>query len=317
MMRYIAVSFLCLFFAFHWASCSPKTKTSRGVVIRVGDRSITGDDVQRMVKNTALENGIPKSLVWSSINGLVNRIVDDSLILEYGKDHGITLEEIELERAIQDIVEDYPGDSFKDTLLTRCIDYNEWKQRLREQLLINKIVKRQNESLAPISHNAIESYYQERSDEFWHPPRVRLLHIISLQRRDVEAVRSRLERGEDIAQLIKGQSIHPGVQVDYGKEWNTRDMLPQPLAEAAFSIPIGELSTIIKTPYGFHIIKVVKRELAGRKNLIEVIGEIEKVLLDSTIERHYTQWLEQLRKEYTISVNYTLLDQVRDMNDSH
>jgi len=315
MMRYVAVSFLCLFVVSHWAACSPNTGSSRSVVIRVGDRSITADEIQKIVNSTALENGIPKSLVWSSINGLVSKIVDDYLILEYGKDIGITLEEIELERAIQDIVRDYPGDSFKETLLIRCIDYEEWKQKLREQLLIDKIVKKQNESLAPISHNAIKSYYLERSDEFWHPPRVKLLHIITPTRSVAEAVRARLEGGDDVAQLIKEQSIYPGIQVDYGRDWNTKDILLQPLAEAAFSLPIGELSDIIKTPYGFHIIKVSKRELAGRKQLIEVIGEIERALLNSAIEYHYTQWLEQLREEYTISVNYTLLDQVRAMDD--
>jgi foldase protein PrsA len=315
MMRCVVVSFLCLFFVSHWAACSPNKVSSRSVVIRVGDRSITVEEIQKVVNSTAFENGIPKSLVWSSINGLVNKIVDDSLILEYGKDMGITLEEIELERAIQDIVRDYPGNSFKETLLIRCIDYDEWKQKLREQLLIDKIVKKQNESLSPISHDAIKSYYQERCNEFWHPPRVKLLHIITPTRSDAEAMRARLEGGDDAAELIKEQSLHPEIQVDYGRDWITKDILPQPLAEVAFSLPIDELSDIIKTSYGFHIIKVAKRELSGKKQLIEVIGEIEKALLNSAIEAHYTQWLEQLREEYAISVNYTLLDQVRAMDD--
>lgn len=315
MMRYVTFSFLCLFFLSTWSACSPKEGSSQRVVIRAGDQSITVEDIKRIVNITSLENGIPTRVVWSSINGLVNKIVNDSLILEYGKDRGITLDEIELERAIQDIVRDYPDDSFKETLLTRCIDYNEWKQRLREQLLIKKIVKEQTESLPPISYNAIKAYYQGRREEFQHPPRVRLLHIITKTRSDAEAVLARLESGEDMAKLAKEQSIRHGLQRDCGKSWNTRDMLPQPLSEAAFSIPVGKLSNVIETPYGFHIIKVLKRELAGRKELLEVLGEIEKTLLSQVIERHYTQWLEQLRKDYPVTVNYTILDKIRTMNE--
>jgi foldase protein PrsA len=287
------------------------------MVIRVGDRSITGEDITRIVNFTSLENGIPVNVVWSSINGLVNKIVDDSLILEYGKDKGISLGEIELERAIQDIIRDYPEESFKETLLTRCIDYNEWKQRLREQLLIRKIVRKRTASIGPISYDSIRSYYEQRPEEFSHPPRVKFVHIIATTRSDAEALLSRIKGGEDMEEMVQKLSLDHGIQGDCGTSWNSKDMLPQALSEAAFSLPIGEVSPIIQTAYGFHVIKVLQRELAGRKDLLEVMGEIEETLLSKDRETHYTLWLEELRKNYPVAVNYTLLDKIRTMNEDH
>ena len=283
----------------------------------MGDRLITVEDIERIVNITSLENGVPKKVVWSSINSLVVRIVDDSLILEYGRDRGIILSEAELERAIQDIVKDYPESNFKETLLTRCIDYNEWKERFRGQLLIKKIVKDHIDSLAPISYQAIKSYYQDKKENFRHPPRAKFMHIVTKNKREAETTLSRLKGGEDMAELVKEQSIHSGIQGDYRMNWNTEDTLPKPLSDIIFSIKVDKLSNIVKTPYGFHIIKVVERQGAGRKELPEVMGEIENRLLSIAIERHYTAWLIELRNNYPVKVNYTLLDKIRTINEDN
>jgi foldase protein PrsA len=291
------------------------TGSNQDVVIRVGDRSITGEDITRIVNLTSLENGIPADVVWSSMNDIVNQIVDHALILAYGESKGIELDEIELERHIQDIMKDYPGESFKDILLTRYIDYNEWKKRLREQLLVRKIVRQRMKSIDPVSYDAIRSYYDQMQEEFSHPSRVKFVHIIAVTRSDAEAVLSRLREGEEIESMVQGKGLGNGIQVELGTSWHSKDSLPSALSEAAFSLPIGELSPIIQTPYGFHVIKVIKRELAGMKDLIEVMEEIEETLLNKEIEELYVKWLGELREEYPVAVNYTLLDTIRLINE--
>jgi parvulin-like peptidyl-prolyl isomerase len=279
------------------------------VVVKVADRVVTLGDLERIVTITSIENGVSKKLVWSSIDSLTDRIVDDLLILEYGEEAGITIPDIELERAIQDIVKDYPEDSFKETLLNRCIDYDEWKQRLREQLLIEKIMNEQASSLPPISHHAIKAYYEERKEDFQHPPRVKLLHIVTKKREEAEALLARIKQEEDMKSVLKEKAGDLASRGDQGEQWRTEDILPPELSEKAFSMEIGTISDVIETQYGFHIIKVLKREPAGRKGLIEVIPEIENTLLREALETHYRVWLEELRKRYPIKINHALLEQ--------
>ena len=307
--RDVGLPLLCLCFLVAWPSCSPQGGSSQTVVVKVGDRVVTLGDLERIVTITAIENGISKKLVWSSIDSLTDRIVDDFLILEYGEEAGITLPDMELERTIQDIVKYYPDDSFKETLLNRCIDYDEWKQRLREQLSIEKIMNEQASSLPPISHHAIKAYYDGRNEEFQHPPRVKLLHIVTKEKEDADALLARIEQEEDIKNILKEKAGDLALRGDRGEQWRTEDMLPPELSEKAFSMEIGTISDVIETQYGFHIIKVLKREPAGRKGLLEVLPEIEKTLLREAVERHYRVWLEELRKRYPIKINHALLEE--------
>ena len=71
---------------------------------------------------------------------------------------------------------------------------------------------------------------------------------------------------------------------------------------------VGKTSTIIETQYGFHIIKVLKREPAGRKGFLEVVAEIEKRLVSEATEQRYRVWLQELRDTYPTKVDYPLLD---------
>jgi hypothetical protein len=305
--RDVGLPLLCLCLLVAWQSCSPKGGSSRSVVIEVGDRVVTLGDLERIVTITSIENGISKKVVWSSIDSLTDRIVDDSLVLEYGEEAGITIPDIELERAIQDIVKDYPDDSFKETLLNRCIDYDEWKQRLREQLSIEKIMHEQASSLPPISHHAIKAYYDERKEEFQHPPRVKLLHIVTKEKEEAEALLARIKQEEDMKSILKERAGDLALGEDQGEQWRADDMLPPELSEKAFSMEIGAISDVIETRYGFHIIKVLKREPAGRKGLLEVLPEIENTLVGEAVERNYRVWLEELRKRYPIKINHALL----------
>lgn len=314
--RYIISPMLCFFLLFTLSACSPTAESNKAVVIRVGDRVVTVGDIKREVHIASVENKVPQKAVWSSINEFIDRIVDDSLVLEYGKENGIALTEIELEKAIQNIVKDYPENSFNEMLLSRCIDYNEWKKRFSKHLLIKEIVKEKTASLPPISYHAIKSYYQERKEDFLHPSRSKFVHVVTKTRKEAEALLARLKGGEDIKELVKEQSLRSGIRGDYGLHWKAKYILPSPLSDIIFTIPVGEVSNIIKTPHAFHIIKVLKREPPGVKDLLEVEGEIENMLLNKAVERRYTAWLKELRNIYPIKVNYTLLDKLRAVNEN-
>ena len=315
--RYVISLFFCLFLLCALSACSPTAESNKAVVIRVGDRVVTVGDIKKEVHIASVENNVPQKTVWSSINELVNRIVDDALLLEYGEKNGIFLNEFELEKVIQNIVKDYPENSFNEMLLSRCIDYNEWKERFSEHLLIKEIVEKQTASLPSISYHAIKSSYQEKKEDFFHPSRSKFVHIVTKTRKEADVVLARLKGGEDMNKIVKEQSMRSGINGDYGMYWKNIDIFPSPLSDIIFSIPVGKFSNIIKTSYGFHIIKVLKREPPGVKDLLEVKGEIENRLLNKAMKRRYTSWLQELKNNYPITVNHLLLDKLRAGNENN
>ena len=311
MIRYFISLFLLIFILLTVSACLFNERSDKNVVITVGDQAITSEDIVKEVNITAFENGIPRRVVWESIDDLIDRIVDNSLILEFGKAKGINLTDAELQKAIENIVKDYPDNSFKETILTACIEYDEWKARFRKQLLVEKITKKEMESLPPIPYPDVKSYYQERKEEFWHPPRAKYMHIVSRARKDAEAILTRIKEGEDMAELVREKSHNSGLPGEDGKDWRAKDTLPEPLSDIVFSMPLGKLSDIIETKYGFHIIKVLQREPEGEKELLEVSNDIEKRLLAEARERHYLVWLGKLRNNYTIKVDHASLNGIR------
>jgi len=141
------------------------------------------------------------------------------------------------------------------------------------------------------------------------------VHIITKTKNEAEALLNRLKEGEGMKELAKDKSLQYGIYTDYGKDWKTKDILPPSLSNTIFSIPIGKTSQIIKTPYGFHIIKVLKRESPGVKDILEVKNEIENRLRAKAIQRLYTAWLQELRNSYSVTINHALLDNLREIHE--
>jgi FKBP-type peptidyl-prolyl cis-trans isomerase (trigger factor) len=94
------------------SACSNVDRSAERVVLSVGDRSITVDKLKKDIKRITLEMGITDQGVKQLIPALTNRIIDNYLILEYGKINGITVSENELNAVIKDIKKDYPEKVF-------------------------------------------------------------------------------------------------------------------------------------------------------------------------------------------------------------
>ncbi len=150
-----------------------------------------------------------------------------------------------------------------------------------------------------------------------HPLRSKFVHIVTKTRKEAKAILTRLKEGEKMKELAREQSLQSGIHGDYGMHWKTKYMLPPSLSEIIFSIPVGKISSIIKTSYGFHIIKVLKRQPPGVEGLLEVESKIENRLLNKAIERRYTAWLKELRDNYPVKINHALLDKIREINEKN
>ena len=281
----------------------PKEKA----VITIGKRSITADDLKKDIKRIAFEMGITDIEMDHEIKPIVDKIIDDCLILEYGRNKGIIVSENELESAIKVIQIDYPEKDFKEILLQEYVDYEEWKEILRQQLLVKKIIKKASEGIAPITFSEIKTYFDSHQDEFKHPPMVKFRQIVKRNREEAEKILKRLKKGENMDEVARKHSITPEAKDGGEVGWIARGDLEESMEKAIFSLQPGKISPIIKTPYGFHIFEVVSRRPAGLKSLPEVMPEIESKLFYQKKESFYRRWLKELRGLFSVKVNQELL----------
>ncbi len=150
----------------------------------------------------------------------------------------------------------------------------------------------------PVSDSEVKSYYDEHPDKYKHEKEVHARHIlISLKpsgatEQDIEASRAEAQKileeakkGKDFAELAKKYSQDPGSAKQGGDlGWfDAKKMVPE-FSEAAFSLQKGQISDVVKTSYGFHIIKVEDVREARTTPFEEVKGEIAKQLRTEAVQ---------------------------------
>jgi len=118
----------------------------------------------------------------------------------------------------------------------------------------------------------------------------------------MEEILAKAKSGEDFAELAKTYSEDPGSKANGGLYENIqKGAMVKPFEERAFSLPIGEISDVFETQYGYHILKVIQRN-KETKPLEEVRQQIEETLRKQRYSDAYQEALENLKAQYDYKV---------------
>ena len=155
------------------------------------------------------------------------------------------------------------------------------------------IIERVAPSATPVSDQELQAYYDQHRDEYRLPEQVKVTHILiktplpgpdgKVDEKGVEAARQKAEdvlkqvkAGGDFAKLAGQYSDDPGSAKNGGElGWIGRGRTVPEFEKASFSLAKGQTSDLVKSSYGFHIIRVEDKQEAHVKTLAEVKGEIE------------------------------------------
>jgi peptidyl-prolyl cis-trans isomerase C len=272
-------------------------------VITVGKTSVTKDELRRDIGRIVSEMGMSDEEAKLAIKSIIGNITEKYLIMEYGKEEGITLQDDELKSAISDIKKDYPEDTFNKMLLERYIDYDTWEEELRQDLLNKKIITKVFEGMPPVSFNDTLAYYESHRNEFIRPRMVQLRQIVTRSREDAEKILDRLAKGDAMEKLAKEYSITPEAKNGGILGWVAKGELEENIEEIVFALPINKKSPILESPYGYHIFEVLSISDEGFKTLPEAKAEIESILTLQKREAFYGKWVEGLKNRFPITID--------------
>jgi foldase protein PrsA len=116
-------------------------------------------------------------------------------------------------------------------------------------------------------------------------------------RNKMEGILNRAKAGEDFAELATEYTEDPGSKNTGGLYENfPRGQMVQPFEDAAFSVPVGEISDIVETQYGYHILKIVARNKF--KSLEQPNPQLEQQLKSRKKQQAYQDYLTKLKEEY-------------------
>jgi len=279
-------------------------------VMVIGSKRLSCDALKKEIEFIGGGMPVPVKHAKEIKTRLIEQIIDYYLIIEYGKQNNISISEKEFQRNLKEIRREYSEDAFRKVLLQGYVDRALWEHRLRNQLLVGKVIKQVLEKTTSPSYEEIKIYFQKNRNEFRSPEMLRFRQIVCKSKKEAEKLRDRIHAGEDMGKLAKKHSIAPEAENGGEVGWVARGVLDKSMENALFSIQRGKISPIVKTSFGYHLFEVMSHRPAGVKGLQEVIHEIESLLIRQKHEVFYRKWLEKLRSDFEVKVNQDMLNKL-------
>ncbi|MFQ5692964.1 MAG: peptidylprolyl isomerase, partial [Nitrospinota bacterium] len=191
---------------------------------------------------------------------------------------------------------------------------NEYRDRVGEEILIRKVVNIEVRSRVSVTTEEVRAYYDANLSEFMPPERLRARHILFLapvnasdevetaRRKAAEAVLAKIRAGADFGEMAKRYSQDPSAARggDLGVI-RRGEVLPN-FERVLFAMKPGEVSEVVRTRAGFHIIQLIERLPRKPKPFRRAESEIRNKLFRKKGSVRFRRWMEELKKRAYIEV---------------
>ncbi|WCJ58455.1 peptidylprolyl isomerase [Fontisphaera persica] len=201
-----------------------------------------------------------------------------------------------------------------------------YRERLLEQAICEEVINREVRDKNQVTEAEIKKFYDENPKEFEQPEQVRAAHVlISFKdptdpnpnpgaKRDLpaaqkeekkklaESILARAKKGEDFAKLAKEFSDDPGSKDKGGEYTFARGRMVPEFEAAAFATPPGQVSDLVTTVFGYHVIKVLEKIPAQKVELAKVADDIKRYLANEKVQEEMPKYLQKIREEAKVEI---------------
>jgi len=178
---------------------------------------------------------------------------------------------------------------------------------LRKRLIVETYLKKKVEQDAQISDAELKKFYDENKDKFKTGEQLKASHILVKSEKEAQDILAQLKGGANFEDLAKKYSTDSTAAKGGDLGWFSKGAMVPEFDKAAFGLKEGELSGIVKTQFGFHIIKVTGIRPAGIRTFDEVKEQIKTTLLPGKQQEIFQKMKEDLKKNAKVTINEDVL----------
>jgi peptidyl-prolyl cis-trans isomerase C len=295
----------------------PVPATLPDVVARVNGDPCSRGELERAIRNVEQRAGrpVPAEQRDQVFRGVLNELLNFKLVQAEGKARGITVTDQEIDERIAEIRKQVPNDeAFQQALKQRQMTVGDLRNETRTEILVNKTMESEIASKVVVSQADLDEYYKQNPDQFKQPEQLRASHILfsvdssatadfrKTTRDQAEGVLKRAKAGEDFAALAKQYSKDGSAQQGGDLNFFPRGQMVPAFDQAAFALKPGEISGIVETQFGFHIIKATEYKPERIVPLAEVSDRLSGFLRQRKQQQLVQQFVESLKAKYKVEV---------------
>ena len=291
------------------------------VVARVNGKAVLGRDLEQRIREELLDIGSP---AWQSLREdyrqeLISRhltsLIGTELIYQNAVASGIQVTDAEVQAEFDKVAQNFASDAALNTeLASRGMERVDLRKELEKTLVVNRYIQQNVDKKISVIPAEVSEYYLKHPDEFKHPDIIRTSHILiavpenataaqdSAARQRAEALLVRVRKGEDFAKLARENSMDSSASNGGDIGYTEKGQLDPAYENAAWSMTVGQTSGIIRSSFGYHIIKVTEKKKAGSATLDEARDQLTNFLKEQKRAAEMDKMIKEMRAKAKITV---------------
>jgi peptidyl-prolyl cis-trans isomerase SurA len=256
------------------------------VIAVVNDEALTQWDIKEQ-KRVVLEQLKASSIAAPSPDVLekqvLERLITERALQQFAKETGIRVDDTTVERTILRIAEEnkLSPDEFRKVLERENIPYATYREDIRRQVIMQRLREREVDSKIQVSDVEVDNYLATVALQAGGEREFLLSHIyvtvpeqattdqIEARRKRADEALTELKGGKDFAQVAASFSDAPDATSGGSLGWRTPARLPSAFADVAQKMKTGEVSSLLRSPAGFHIVKVVDQRSRNQPTVVD------------------------------------------------
>jgi len=241
---------------------------------------------------------------------VLENLINHELFYQESQKQGITVDEVAINEKVKKLKERFPSEAeFKSALSKANLSEDAIKSQFRRGMAIEQFIDKEFVEKITVSDKESKGYYDSHPDLFKKPEQVRASHILIKvdpgedesqkveARKKMEEIQEKAQKGEDFAALAKKFSEGPSSAKGGDLGYFGRGQMVKPFEEKAFALKPGEVSDIVETRFGYHLIKVMEKKPETTIAYEDIKDRLEQDLKREKVRKEVSLYVEKLKEK--------------------
>ena len=287
-------------------SAEQKVALVNGTVIKQAELdSEMGRYLDRLQRTGRFPNDLERKEIKKQV---LENLIARELLYQESQKKGIKVDQKEIDEQLTGLKGRFPSEAeFKNALSRNNLTEADLRFQFERDLAIKKLLDGQIGDKVAVSEKETRAYYDSNLETFKKPEQVRASHILikvdpgadeakkAEARKKIESLQTKLKKGEDFGALAKEYSEGPSGPKGGDLGFFGRGQMVKPFEETAFAMKPGQVSDMVETNFGYHLIMVTDRTPEGTLPYEEVKDRLQQFLKQQKVQEAIAQYVETLK----------------------